>query len=116
MSRNQPGRHAPAFILLFLAGEKHYGATLLNKMNEQMPHNRLDSAAIYRTLQELEKIGAVESYWDTSEPGPAKKWYQITEIGYQKLAQYKEDIEKRKENLDFFLNTYQKLSGEEIRR
>lgn len=106
MSKCKPGRHSPAFVLLFLAREAHYGANLLNKINEEMPHNRLDSAAIYRTLQELEKTGAVESYWDTSEPGPARKWYRVTETGYQKLAEFKEDIEKRIKNLEYFLTTY----------
>lgn len=112
MAKFKQGRHAPAFILLFLASENSYGANLLSKMKEQMPHNKLDSAAVYRTLQELEKAGAVESYWDTTEPGPARKWYKITKAGYEKLAEYKEDIEMRKKNLDFFLTVYQEIIPE----
>lgn len=107
MPRCRSGRHAPAFALLFLAKKPYYGATLLSEMKEQMPHNRLDSAAIYRTLQELEKADAVESYWDTSEPGPAKKWYRITGLGYKKLEEYKKDIQRKMENLQFFLEKYQ---------
>jgi len=63
-------------------------------------------------LRELEKIGAVESFWDTSEPGPARKWYKLTDIGLKKLAQFKEDIEMRKKNLEFFLTTYETIAGE----
>lgn len=109
MSRSKYGRHLPAFVLLFLAQEPAYGLTLLNKMAETMPSNKADSAAIYRALQELEKLGAVEAYWDTSDPGPAKKWYKITKVGFAKLVEHKEDIETRKSNLEFFLSTYEKL-------
>lgn len=109
MSKCKYGRHAPAFVLLFLAREPLYGSNLLSKMQEQMPYNKLDSAAVYRALQELEKAGAVEPYWDTSEPGPAKKWYKITGAGFDKLAEYKADIEMRKKNLEFFLSTYEGL-------
>lgn len=71
-----------------------------------MPANKLDSAILYRSLQDLEKAGALESYWDTNEPGPAKKWYRITPKGLEKLAEFKEDIEERIKNLEYFLKTY----------
>lgn len=109
MSNSKYGRHAPAFVLLFLAQEPAYGSILLNKMREQLPYNNLDSAAIYRALQELEKMKAVESYWDTTQPGPAKKWYKITRVGLKKLSEYRADIEIRKKNLEFFLTSYDKL-------
>jgi len=115
VSKCKYGRHIPAFVLLFLAQEPAYGSVLLNRMSEQMPHNRADSAAIYRALQELEKVNAVESFWDTSEPGPAKKWYKITDMGVKKLAGYKKDIEMRKKNMEFFLDAYEKLPVKELR-
>ena len=33
----------------------------------------IDTPALYRALNDLEKEEAIEAYWDTSEPGPAKK-------------------------------------------
>ena len=111
MARVKYGRHLPAFILLFLAEEPSYGLRLLNKMAEQMPRINADSAAIYRALQELEQSNAVESYWDTSEPGPAKKWYKITDAGFSILAEFKKDIELRKQNLDYFLSNYAEKIG-----
>ena len=103
------GRHTSAYILLFLAQESAYGLTLLNKMEEQIPHNNIDGSAIYRALKDLENSGFVQSYWDTNDPGPAKKWYQITEAGLQELDEFKTDIEMRVDNLQFFLRTYQEL-------
>jgi len=78
-------------------------------MQELIPYNKIDSAAIYRALQELEKDRLVESFWDTTEPGPAKKWYKIADKGFDKLAEYKEDIEMRINHLQFFLQTYREI-------
>ena len=97
------GRHLPAFILLFLAKGSTYGSALMNQMKESMPYYFDDSPAIYRALGELEKSGAVNCNWDTSASGAAKKYYTITEIGFQKLIEFKEDIEIRKKNAEFFL-------------
>jgi len=82
---------------------------LLNKMEEELPFNLIDGPSLYRSLQDLEKEGDVESYWDTSEPGPAKKWYRINPKGMEKLEEFRQDIEMRKKNLEYFLNTFRKL-------
>jgi DNA-binding PadR family transcriptional regulator len=109
MSVNRYFRHTPAFILLFLAQKPAYGALLFRRFEEEMPFNLIDTPALYRALNDLEKAEAIESYWDTSEPGPAKKWYKITQKGMEKLDELKQDIERRKQDLDFFLKTYEKL-------
>lgn len=104
--KNQTYRHTPAFILLFLTRGDLYGAALLETMLKELPSFNADSAVIYRSLQELEKEGAVKSYWETDVSGPARKWYKITDVGFVKLSEYKEDIEKRIKNLKFFLDMY----------
>jgi PadR family transcriptional regulator, regulatory protein PadR len=109
MSINRYFRHTPAFVLLFLAQKPAYGALLFKRLDEEMPFNLIDTPALYRTLNNLDKVGAIEAYWDTSEPGPAKKWYKITQKGMEKLDELKQDIERRKQDLDFFLETYEKL-------
>lgn len=102
-------RHTPAFILLFLAKEKLYGAALLNVLQREMPNYNVDSAVIYRSLQDLEEEGAVKAYWETDISGPARKWYEITSEGFKKLAEFKEDIEMRIQNLKFFLDEYKNI-------
>lgn len=101
--KGQTFRHTPAFILLFLARENLYGGALLSKMESQLPSYNPDSAAVYRALQELEEEEAVKAYWETDISGPARKWYEITEKGYERLAEFKEDIEKRMRNFEYFL-------------
>ncbi|MFZ5595674.1 MAG: PadR family transcriptional regulator [Bacillota bacterium] len=104
-------RYAPAFVLLFLARENMYGAAIFNKMQKEIPFCHADSAVVYRTLQDLEEEGAVTSYWETGNPGPARKWYRITGKGHELLAEYRDDIERRKKNLEFFIEAYSKKVG-----
>lgn len=106
----QAYRHAPAFILLFLAREDLYGAALFGVMQREMPFCHADKAVIYRVLQDLQKEGAVKSYWETDTSGPARKWYRITEKGLHILAEFRDDIEFRKKNFEFFLDSYQRFS------
>jgi len=105
----KPGRHTPAFILLFLAQKPSYGFELLKELESRLPFNPMDSAAIYRALKVLEADGSVEAEWDTSESGAAKKIYSITKIGVIKLSEFKKDIELRRKNLDFFISEYEEL-------
>lgn len=109
--KGQTHRHISAYILLFLAREDLYGAALLNTMQKELPNFLGDGAAVYRSLQELEAEAAVKSYWETDVSGPARKWYEITPRGLEKLAEFKEDIEKRKRNFEFFLDAYENFPG-----
>lgn len=102
-------RFLPAYILLFLAENDLYGSAILNEFHKRMPNYAVDSTVIYRTLQDIEKEALVVSYWKTEEPGPATKWYKITVSGRERLSDYKEEVEQRKNNLEFFLNTYRTL-------
>jgi len=113
MSKVNYGRHLPAFILLFLAKESTHGSMLLNKMNESLPNIKADGPAIYRALNELEKSDAVEAYWDTTNPGAARKCYTITEKGHELLKEFKNDIEGKKRNLEYFLSEFDKLDFKE---
>ena len=107
--KGQAYRHTPAFILLFLAKEDFYGASLLNTIQRDLALDSMDSPVIYRTLRDLEAEGSVESYWETNITGPARKWYKITSKGLDKLENLKEDIEMRRKVFDNFIEIYNKL-------
>jgi len=101
------GRHTGAFLLLFLTEGDSYGGKLLQKCEDELPINPIDSAILYRTLKQLEKEGAVESYLGTSEQDKPIKMYKITEEGKSKLAEFQINIETKLKNLSFFLNKYE---------
>ncbi|HJV35327.1 PadR family transcriptional regulator [Geomonas sp.] len=103
-------RHLPAFILLALAENPVHGSAIHTLLMERMGLSRPDSGAIYRTLQQLEQDGEVVFEWDTSGSGPARKVYRLTPAGWEKLAQWREDIEMRLANLQNFLKIYAALN------
>ncbi|SFR03493.1 DNA-binding transcriptional regulator, PadR family [Desulfoscipio geothermicus DSM 3669] len=107
-------RHLPAFLLLFLAENPAHGGALLTLLQKRLPTPHVDSGAVYRALQDLEKKGAVDFRWDTKDPGPAKKIYTITAKGWDMLADFEADIVMRVKNLTFFLETYRSLKTTEF--
>lgn len=107
--RKQHYRHLPAFILLVLAQGPVHGGAIHSALTERMPKFKSDTGAVYRTLQQLEKDGEVQFTWDTANPGPARKIYQLTSLGYEKLDDWRKDIEMRIENLNYFLDTYRQV-------
>jgi len=109
--RGQQYRHTPAFILLILTEGDAYGATLLSRLESELPAFKTDSAIIYRTLQMLEDEGAVESYWETETGGPPRKWYRLTPAGRVRLKECRDDIAERVSNLQHFLQAYAERVG-----
>ena len=67
-------------LLAFLKSANAYGYQLTQLLTEAgLP--AFDSGTVYRTLRQLEKEGLVSSFWDTSESGPARRMYTLTEGG-----------------------------------
>jgi PadR family transcriptional regulator, regulatory protein PadR len=114
-TQRQQSRHLPAFILLMLAQTPMHGGALQATLNGQLPVLKADSAAIYRTLQQLEKAGEVTSEWDTSGNGPAIRVYRLTQLGWKKLDFWLEDIKGRVESLQYFIDAHAKLSASGLR-
>lgn len=104
------GRHTGAFLLLFLTDGDNYGGKLLQKCEEELPINPIDSAILYRTLKKLEQEGAVESYLDTTNQDKPIRMYKITAVGKEKLEDFHKDIEEKMKNLSFFLEKYKEWS------
>lgn len=104
------GRHTPAFLLLLLADAPSYGALLLTRLEAELPYAFSDSAIVYRSLQEMEKNGFVETNWETRETGQPRKWYTITPKGRQALNELAEDIRQRHANFEYFLSRYKVIS------
>ncbi len=70
-------------ILTVLACEDVHGYVLVQRLAE-MPMFRgqkPDATGVYRFLRQMEERALVTSTWDTSEAGPAKRLYRLTEAG-----------------------------------
>ncbi len=67
-------------LLAFLKKSNQYGYALVQELAKAgLPD--FDSTTVYRTLRQLEKAGLVSSFWDTSESGPARRRYAVTNAG-----------------------------------
>lgn len=110
MSSTKKRTHLPAFLLLFLIESPDYGAGLLEKLKNELPYFLTDSSSVYRSLQEMEDKGLVETKWELSAEEIPRKWYYITPKGLDELESYAGDILQRHANLSLFLNKYNRLN------
>src|SRR6266511_1707664 len=53
-----------------------------------------DQGTVYRTLRQLERGGLVNSFWDTSESGPARRMYSLTQAGEAFLAGWLDALQR----------------------
>lgn len=105
----QQSRFLPAFLLLLLAEQPLHGGALRSLLAERVPDMRADSAAIYRALSGLEKAGCLRSKWNTGGAGPAIRVYEVTAAGWKRLDFWREDIDCRLRNLQYFVDSCAKL-------
>ena len=115
MGTFQRGRHAPAFILILLTDGPAYGLELLEKIDEMVPGNKMEKAVLYRNLGKLEKEGKVTVRLDDSRSGPVRKYYTITDNGYEALDEFYIDISQRVKNLNIFMKKYNSITHEKGR-
>ncbi|MBN2028122.1 MAG: helix-turn-helix transcriptional regulator [Actinobacteria bacterium] len=96
--------------LLYLIGQSpSYGYQLIEDIgNLPFPGPIPDSAAVYRMLRELEKVGLVRSEWEHGESGPSKRVYYLTPQGEARLEVWVEAFKERVEMLNAFISLCEK--------
>jgi PadR family transcriptional regulator, regulatory protein PadR len=67
-------------ILLAVLKRNSYGYELMERL-EEFGFEQINSGTLYRTLRQMEQEGLCKSEWETSEGGPARRMYSITEDG-----------------------------------
>lgn len=93
------------FVLLHLAKKRSYGYELISSLDT---YGRFgDASTVYKNLRRMEKDGLIGSEWETSESGPAKRVYHLTEEGRELLAAWRATIEQNRALMDRFLEECQ---------
>lgn len=93
-------------LLSFLRRYNAYGYQLVQELGKAgLPG--FDSTTVYRTLRQLERVGLVSSFWDTSESGPARRRYSLTRAGetfldlwYDMFGKYQKVLQSAWNSLD----------------
>ena len=92
-------------VLLMLRQWSSYGYELMEKMT-QFGLSAINPGTFYRTLRQMEKDGMVSSSWDTSEGGPARRVYSITDAGEAYLKFWANSLEQYQKMMDSFFRLY----------
>jgi PadR family transcriptional regulator PadR len=92
-------------LLLMLRQWSSYGYELMEKMST-FGLVAMNPGTFYRTLRQMEKDGMVSSIWDTSEGGPARRMYSITDAGEAYLNYWAESLDQYQRMMDTFFRLY----------
>ena len=97
-------------LLLMLHREPAHGYNLANGLQEfGIDPDTVDSSLIYRALREMEAEEFIISNWDEESLGPKRRVYEITEDGKQYLAEWMNDLNRLKIEIDTLTREYAKL-------
>ena len=110
--QNQPGGtdawaknwYVPV-ILLMLREWNSYGYELMEKLSA-FGLNMMNPGTFYRALRQMEKEGVVSSRWDTTEGGPARRMYSITDAGETYLKLWAESLDQYQKMMNSFFSLY----------
>ena len=92
-------------LLLMLRQWSSYGYELMEKMTT-FGLATMNPGTFYRTLRQMEKDGVVSSSWDTSEGGPARRVYAITEAGEAYLKFWANSLDQYQKMMKMFFKMY----------
>ena len=91
--------------LVLLREESSYGYELMEGL-ERFGFEQISAGSLYRTLRRMEQEGLCKSAWETSEVGPARRMYSITEDGEAYLAAWAEACKQYQNVMDCFYQAY----------
>jgi len=92
-------------VLLLLREWSSYGYDLMKGL-ATFGFVMLNPGPLYRVLRQMEKEGLVQSSWDTSRQGPARRLYSITEAGEAYLKLWGNSLERYRTITDKLLRLY----------
>lgn len=92
-------------LLLMLREWSSYGYELMEKM-ATFGLGTMNAGTFYRTLRQMEKDGMVSSSWDTSEGGPARRVYSITDAGEAYLNFWAQSLDHYQKMMETFFRLY----------
>ena len=92
-------------ILLSLRDWNSYGYELMQRAS-MFGFEAMDPGTLYRTLRRMEKDGVVESSWETSGGGPARRMYALTGSGNAHLDIWVKSLERYQHSVDDFFELY----------
>jgi PadR family transcriptional regulator PadR len=94
-----------AYLLLLLRNWNMHGYQLMQQLM-LFGFQPTDPGSIYRQLRQLERQGYIRSSWETSEAGPARRTYTLTDAGDAFLNAWAAAIDNYQKTLKFWSDLY----------
>ena len=101
----RPRNWLEAVILLSLREWSSYGYELMGRARI-LGFEAINTGTLYQTLRRMEKDGVLESSWETSGDGPARRMYTITSSGSAHLDMWVKSLERYQQSMDDFFKLY----------
>lgn len=98
----------PFLLLSLRGGFSLHGYKLIQQLNH-FGFFSVDQGNVYRVLRQMEKDNLLESEWDTTSGGPAKRLYSLTDAGEQYLDLWANSLEHYQTMLDGFFKMYSNM-------
>lgn len=95
-------------LLLLIAERDSYGYDLLERL-ERLGLGGTDPGGLYRALRAMERDGMVDSEWQMSEVGPARRIYRLTEEGLDWLHLWVGAVRESRRLMSRFLTESDKV-------
>ena len=94
----------PVILLLLKEKGEAHGYELAGSVAEHaLTDAQIETAALYRTLRTLESNGHVESRWDVSGSGPARRLYRLSDSGLEHLRDWIVILEQMSKSMTAFV-------------
>jgi PadR family transcriptional regulator PadR len=103
-----PRNYLRASLLLLIAETPAHGYDLLEQIGHLGLRN-VDPGGLYRALRVMEKDGLVESWWEPSSAGPARRSYRLTDEGVEWLHAWAGALREGRRYLTAYLDRYDNI-------
>ena len=104
-----PRNYLRACLLLLIGEAPAHGYELLEQIGK-LGLGTVDPGGLYRALRVMEQDGIVESWWEHSAAGPARRTYRLTQEGYEWLHAWAGALRESHRFLSAYLDRYDRVS------
>ncbi len=94
-------------LLLLLAEQPGHGYDLVDRLRP-LGFDSDGAGPLYQILRRLDGAGLVESAWDASVAGPARRTYRLTPLGWSTLRESAEALDRLSDFLGEYRSRYQR--------
>nr|MBA2600100.1 helix-turn-helix transcriptional regulator [Actinomycetota bacterium] len=110
-----PKNFLRAALLLLIAERSSHGYDLLERL-QALGLKNADPGGLYRALRAMEQENLMRSVWQTSEIGPARRTYELTDEGRDWLHAWAGTLRETSRVVEDYLGRYDALVGRSNQR